>query len=75
MDNFEKYEKEKGTSKMLNATAKEIQILFTKLEKENDELDSLRNPHPVGDNYVPLKLGRSNFRPVGDNFVPPSQGV
>ena len=38
VENFEKCEKGRGTSKRLNATAKEIQSQFTKLEKEYEDM-------------------------------------
>ena len=37
VENIERHEKERGTSKRLNVIAKEIQSKFTKLEKEYDE--------------------------------------
>ena len=39
METFEKYDKERGTVKILNAKVKEIQSLFTKLKKEYEEIE------------------------------------
>ena len=39
MEDFERYEKERGTSKRLSAKAKEIQCQFSKVEKDYEDID------------------------------------